>query len=474
MLLTETIEESVFMSVESLQESFAAIHAASRRHIVVDWPTRQRRLQQLALLLKEQQQAITAAIAEDFEQRNAIETAVLELIPSTQAIAHALKRGKKWMQKRPVKTSWLFWPASNHVLPQPKGVIGIVVPWNYPLFLTIGPLVDALVAGNRAMVKLSEHAPVFAELMARIMPLYFQEDEVCVINGGADIAAAFTALPFDHLLFTGSTTIGKHVMQAAAPNLTPVTLELGGKSPVIVHDVRDLPAAVARIMYGKMVNAGQTCIAPDYVLLPESLQDAFVAAAQTWFQQTYPNWLNNPDFTHIINAEQNQRLQAYLTEAEQQGARIIALAAAQTGLIAPSLVLNAPAHCRVMQEEIFGPILPIVTTPSLDDSIHYINARPRPLACYVFSQDKAVQERCLQEIVAGGMCVNEVLLHVAQDGLPFGGIGPSGMGAYHGKTGFDSLSHLKAVLVQKRFNTMDLMGPPYGRTIRLLLKFLKP
>ncbi|WP_171460878.1 coniferyl aldehyde dehydrogenase [Vitreoscilla sp. C1] len=462
------------MSAESLQESFAAIHAASRRHIIVDWATRQHRLQQLLLLLKEQQHAITAAIAEDFGQRNPIETSVLELIPSTQAIQHALKHGKKWMRKRPVKTSWLFLPASNHVLPQPKGVIGIVVPWNYPLFLTIGPLVDALVAGNRAMIKLSEHAPVFAALMARIIPLYFQDDEVNMVTGGAEVAAAFCALPFDHLLFTGSTAIGKHVMQAAAPNLTPVTLELGGKSPVLIHDVRHLQQAVARIMYGKMVNAGQTCIAPDYLLIHHTLLDDFVAAAQAWFAKTYPKWEQNSDFTHIINTQQNQRLQAYLDEAQIQGARIMALAPAKEGLIAPSLVIDAPNHCALMQEEIFGPILPIVTTASLDDSIHYINARPRPLACYVFSQDSAVQERCLQEIVAGGMCINEVLLHVAQDGLPFGGIGPSGMGAYHGKTGFDSLSHLKAVLVQKRFNTMGLMGPPYGVVIRSLLKILKP
>ena len=460
------------MNVTSLQESFSALYEASREQVMVSWSVRQQRLQQLQSLLMQNQDTIIQAIATDFGNRHRSETAVVEIIPSLQAIKHALKHGKRWMNQRKAKTSWLFWPAQNHILPQPKGVIGIVVPWNYPLYLTLGPLVDALVAGNRAMVKLSEHAPHFAQTMQQLVPLYFQDNEVCVVTGDADVAQAFCALPFDHLIFTGSTAVGKKVMQAAATNLTPVTLELGGKSPVIIHQSQHFKNTVARVMYGKMVNAGQTCIAPDYVLLEKGLQDAFVEQAQAWFTKTYPNWQNNTDFTHIINTTQQQRLQGYLDQAQAQGARIIALAPAKDGLIAPSIVINAPDDCDVMQEEIFGPILPMVAVDSLNEAIAYVNTRARPLACYVFSDDTETQERCLQEIVAGGMCVNEVLLHVAQESLPFGGIGPSGMGAYHGQIGFDSLSHLKPVLRQKRFNTMGLMAPPYGRLIKLLLKFL--
>ena len=461
-------------SSAELQEQFAALYSASRQELSVPWSTRKRRLQQLQALLKEQQKPLLDAIAADFGQRSHTESTILELIPSHNGIKHALKHGEKWMKRRKAATSWLFKPATCYVQPQPKGVIGIVSPWNYPLFLIIGPLVDAFVAGNRAMVKISEHVPQFAEAMATLVPQYFQADELTIVTGGADIAAAFSALPFDHLLFTGSTAVGKHVMRAAAANLTPVTLELGGKSPVIIATDADLPKAVERIMYGKMINAGQTCIAPDYVLLQHNQLDEFVRLAQAWFDKHYPNWDSNTDFTRIINSTQLQRLQTWLNEAHSNGAQVVTLAKQRADFLTPCLVHQAPDDCQLMQQEIFGPILPLVTVDSVQAAIDYINVRPRPLACYVFAEQEELIEQCVKKTVAGGMCVNDVVLHVAQDDLPFGGIGPSGMGAYHGKTGFETMSHLKSVFVQKPKNMAALMSPPYGKRVKTLLKFLKP
>lgn len=462
------------MKHDDLHEQFAAIHTASRHEQLVAWSVRKRRLQQLQALLKQHQQAIINAINADFGQRCATETTVLEIIPSNNAIKHALKHGEKWMKRRKVATGWLFKPAKSYIQPQPKGVIGIVAPWNYPLFLIIGPLVDAFVAGNRAMVKISEFVPTFADLMAEIVPHYFQADELSIVTGDADIASAFTALPFDHLLFTGSTAVGKHVMAAAAKNLTPVTLELGGKSPVIITEEVNLTKAVDRIMYGKMINAGQTCIAPDYVLLPESMRDEFIALTKTWFAKHYPHWQTNPDFTSIINDKQLQRLLALVSDAHHHGATVDAFATAADGQLAPCLIYNVPDACHVMQEEIFGPILPLISVNSTQEAIDYINARPRPLACYVFGEAQERIEHCVANVVSGGMCVNDVVLHVAQENLPFGGIGPSGMGAYHGIVGFESLSHMKAVFVQSPKNFMFVMKPPYGKRIKTLLRFLKP
>lgn len=459
----------------SLQEQFAAIHAASRHEQMVTWATRQRRLKQLLLLLKEQQGALTTAIEADFGQRNPIETTVLEIVPSTNAIKHALKHGEKWMRRRSVGTSWLFRFGKSRIQPQPKGVVGIIAPWNYPLFMLIGPLVSAFVAGNRAMIKTSEYAPHFAEAMAEIVPLYFQSDELCVVTGGVSEAIAFTELPFDHIVFTGSTQVGKQVMRAASANLTPVTLELGGKSPVIIANDVNLEQAVARIMYGKMINAGQTCIAPDYVLLPHAMRDEFIRLAKLWFEQHYPDWANNTDFTCIINNKQLQRLQTWLNEAQSAGCQVVPLASQQRAdFLTPCLAYDVPDNTHLCQDEIFGPILPLVCVDSVQAAIDYINMRPRPLACYVFGDNHEMLEQCVMDTVSGGMCINDVILHVAQDNLPFGGIGPSGMGAYHGQIGFDTLSHLKAVFIQSPYNFASLMAPPYGKRIKTLLKFLKP
>ena len=416
----------------TLQEQHHLLYQASRHELLVPWSTRKRRLEQLQALLKTHQHTLLAAIAADFGQRSTTESTILELIPANNAIKYALKHGEKWMQRRKAATSWLFKPATAFVQPQPKGVIGIVSPWN------------------------------------------FQADELTIITGGVEVASAFSALPFDHLLFTGSTTVGKHVMRAAANSLTPVTLELGGKSPVIIATDAHLPKAVERIMYGKMINAGQTCIAPDYVLLQHNQLDEFLRLAQAWFDKHYPDWDSNTDFTRIINSTQLQRLQTWLNEAHSNGAKVLPLAKQRADFLTPCLVHAAPESCQLMQQEIFGPILPIVTVDSVQAAIDYINVRPRPLACYVFAEQAELIEQCVKKTVAGGMCVNDVVLHVAQEALPFGGIGPSGMGAYHGKTGFETMSHMKAVFVQKPKNMVSMMSPPYGKRVKTMLRFLKP
>ena len=462
-----------------LQARFDPLYQASRQHTDVPWPLRQQRLQQLARMVREHRHAIADAIHADFGNRSRHETDLLELFPTLAGIRHALKHGKQWMCPRKVATDWWFWPARNRILPQPLGVVGIIAPWNYPLFLTTGPLIAALVAGNRALVKTSEHAPAFGQWLAHTVPQYFADNELAIIEGDADVAAAFSALPFDHLLFTGSTAVGRLVMRAAAANLTPVTLELGGKSPTLILDDADLDQAVARVMSGKLVNAGQTCIAPDYVLLPPALQAAFIEKARAWVAQHYPNLAANRDYSHIINPTQLARLQGYLQQAAAAGAEIVPLVpdatnqnAGNSTLLPPHIVCNTPAHSPLMQEEIFGPLLPLVPYQQLDEALEYIRARPRPLALYVFGKAQAQIDHVLRNTVSGGVSVNDTLFHVAQENLPFGGVGASGMGAYHGRTGFDTFSHLKPIFTQAKRNGMGLLAPPYGKTFAAILKIL--
>lgn len=464
------------MNTDRLRQHFEQLHQASRQHTDVPWALRQRRLQQLARMVREHRTAIADAISTDFGHRSRHETDLLEIFPTLAGIRHALRHAPKWMKPRKVAADWWFWPARNRIIPQPLGVVGIVTPWNYPLYLTTGPLIAALAAGNRAMVKTSEYAPAFALWLADTVPHYFNEDELQIVGGGAESAAAFCALPFDHLLFTGSTAIGRLVMRAAADNLTPITLELGGKSPVLILADADLDHAVARVMTGKLVNAGQTCIAPDYVLLPQRLQAAFADKARNWVAHHYPNLGNNRDYSHIINPKQLERLQGCLNEAAEAGAEVLPLSTPTNNngntLLAPHIIQAAGDHTRLMQEEIFGPLLPLVPYADLDEALAYVRARPRPLALYVFGQETAHIDRVLHNTVSGGVSVNDTLFHVAQENLPFGGVGASGMGAYHGQTGFDTFSHLKPVFIQAKINGMNLLTPPYGKTFALILKVL--
>ena len=437
-------------------------------------PAAQRRqwLKSLREVLVAEQQALVEALRQDFGNRSADETLLAELMPSLQGIHYASRHLKGWMKASRRKVGVAFQPASAKVAYQPLGVVGVIVPWNYPLFLAVGPLVGALSAGNRVMLKLSEATPATGLLLKRLLERVFPSDLVCVVLGEADVGIAFSRLPFDHLLFTGATSVGRQVMRAAADNLTPVTLELGGKSPAIVsHDV-PLKDAAERIAFGKTLNAGQTCVAPDYVLVPAERLDAFVDAYRQAVLGFYPQVHGNPDYTHIINERQLARLNHYLDDARRKGARVVELYPQTPDAgrcLAPQVLLNVNDGMTVMQDEIFGPLLPIVPYGELDEALAYINARPRPLALYYFGYDKAAQHHVLAHTHSGGACLNDTLLHVAQDDMPFGGIGPSGMGHYHGHEGFLTFSKAKGVLVKQRFNAARVIYPPYGKGLQKLV-----
>ncbi len=462
--------------VPAMSSVFGAMHAASRRDQLPPWSVRADRLRRLRQLIRANQAAIAQAIHDDFTNRPRQETALLEVFPSLAAIDDALRHGKRWMRVRRARTGFWFLPGKSRLVPQPLGVVGIVVPWNYPLYLAIGPLAGALAAGNRVMVKLSEYTPRFAALFAQLTLAVFAPDEVAVVNGDAEVASAFSALPFDHLLFTGSTSVGHHVMRAAAANLTPVTLELGGKSPAIIGPGADFARAVERIVVGKLLNAGQTCIAPDYVLVPQAQRERFVDEARRCVARLYPDIARSPDYTSIISPRHFARLASLIETAGEAGARVVPLSDAAPDADArrlpPVLLLDAPPQSTAMQEEIFGPVLPVVAYDTVDEAIGYINARPRPLALYVFERQRGVVNRVLAQTVAGGVTVNDTIFHIAQDDMPFGGVGASGMGAYHGQAGFDTFSQLKPVFHQAGLNGAGLLKPPYGKRFEAMLRLL--
>ena len=361
------------------------------------------------------------------------------------------------------------------VMPQPVGVVGIVVPWNYPLFLTMAPLAGALAAGNRVMVKLPEFTPAASAVLARLFDECFDPGLVTAVTGDAEVAKAFVRLPFDHLLFTGSTTVGRQVMRAAADNLTPVTLELGGKSPVVLASDADFPAAAGSITSGKFLNAGQTCIAPDYALVPANRLEEFIEILRAEIEKQYPCATENRDYTSIINEKQCGRLERYLDEARTAGTRIISIEGAASPAerrIPPTLVIDPPDHLKLMQEEIFGPILPIKPYQTLDEAIRYINERPRPLALYLYTRSSQAKDQVLRRTVSGGVSINDTLLHIAVEDLPFGGVGPSGLGSYHGRSGFDTFSKRKPVFERSGFSGSALLRPPYGRLHDRIMRFL--
>lgn len=352
-------------------------------------------------------------------------------------------------------------------------MIGILAPWNYPLLLALGPLVDALAAGNRAMLKPSELTPEFSELLAHLVSEYFRPDEVAVVTGGVEVAQAFAALPFDHLVFTGSTAVGRKVAAAAAANLTPVTLEMGGKSPAIIAREYPLDKAARSILLGKFVNAGQTCIAPDYLLVSADKAETVARMILASVQQAYPDPQTNPQFGNVITQRHRDRLLGAIKEARSAGATILQSGlAGQTGKIPPTVVLHAPEGSLLLNEEVFGPILPIVAYDDLDEALEFINARPRPLALYAFTNDRNILDKILDSAISGGVTLNGTLLHIAQDRLPFGGVGDSGTGAYHGRDGFLRLSRARAVYKPGFVNMFEIMGPPFGRLARLVIRFL--
>lgn len=427
-------------------------------------------LDALHRLLASNQQAIIEAISADFGNRSADETRLAEIMPSLHGIHYARRRLRRWMKPSRRSVGLAFQPASAKVVYQPLGVIGIIVPWNYPLYLAIGPLIGALAAGNRVMLKMSESTSATGLLLKDLLAQVFPEDQVAVVLGEADVGIAFSRLPFDHLLFTGSTSIGRQVMRAAAENLTPVTLELGGKSPAIVSANVPLADAAERIAFGKTLNAGQTCVAPDYVLVPRARIEGFIEAYRQVIRRFYPQLSDNPDYTSIINPRQQARVQDYLDDAQARGARLLPLfEQSQDRRMPHHLLLDVTDEMRVMQDEIFGPLLPIVPYDDLEQALAYVNARPRPLALYYFGYDKAEQQTVLERTHSGGVCLNDTLLHVAQDDLPFGGVGPSGMGHYHGHEGFLTFSKAKGVFIKQRFNASRLIYPPYGKALQKLV-----
>ena len=435
--------------------------------------TRRGWLTRLRAVLVEQQETLIEAVSQDFGNRSRDETLFAELLPSLQSIDHVCKHLRRWMKpsRRPLGIA--FQPGSAQVVYQPLGVVGVIVPWNYPIFLAIGPLIGALAAGNRVMIKMSESTPATSQRMKELLASVFPEEQVAVVLGEAEVGAAFSRLPFDHLLFTGATSIGRHILHAAADNLTPVTLELGGKSPAIVSGSVPLDDAAERIAFGKTMNAGQTCVAPDYVLVPEDRLDAFVEAYRRVIGRFYPQLADNPDYTCIINPRQPARLNSYLDDAQSKGARLLPLfVEGQERRLPHTLLLDVSDDMLVMQDEIFGPLLPIVPYRQIDDAIAYINARPRPLALYYFGYEHDEQQQVISRTHSGGVGINETLLHVAVCDLPFGGIGPSGMGHYHGHEGFLTFSKAKAVLRKPRLNATKVLYPPYGTAMQKLLRRL--
>lgn len=431
------------------------------------------RLYQLEDMVRKRAQSFADAISADFGNRSRFETDLLETAVTISAIRHARKNVKWWMQPSYREVGFNFWPGSAWVRPEPLGVIGIVSPWNYPLQLALSPLVDAVAGGNRVIIKPSEYTPNFCDLLKRAISETFAEDEIAVVLGGPEVAAEFSRLPFDHLVFTGSTSVGHKVAASAAENLTPTTLELGGKSPAVVCPSASMVKAVKAIAYGKFINAGQTCIAPDYVLAPRERMIEFSEMIIAEARRAYPDL--GPDYSSMISERSYDRLMSAITEAETGGAKVMRHPAPSDRarrVLPPVVVLDPPQDSLLVREEIFGPVLPVIGYDTLDDALDWINQHPHPLALYVFANDTREQSRVLDRTQSGGVTVNGTLLHIAQEGLPFGGVGASGWGGYHGKAGFDRFTHQRAVFKTGFVNTATLLAPPYGVRARRLLRFL--
>jgi coniferyl-aldehyde dehydrogenase len=430
-------------------------------------------------LLVGHKDAIGDALREDFGHRSVHATLLTDVSGSIAPLKHAKDHLRKWMkrEKRKVSPAILgLLGAKAYIEYQPKGTIGIISPWNFPVNLTFTPLAGVFAAGNRAMIKPSEFTPRTSELMARMFSSAFDETEVAVFTGGAEVGGAFSRLPFDHLLFTGATSIAYHVMKAAAENLVPTTLELGGKSPVIVGESADMALTAKRVMMGKTLNAGQICLAPDYIMVPQDRAREFVGAAASAISAMFPTLKDNPDYTSVINQRHFDRLNGYIDDARAKGAEIVELNPAKEDFrqqpyhkIPPTLVLNPTDDMAIMKDEIFGPLLPVKTYTNVDEAIGYVNGHDRPLGLYYFGKDGAEQEKVLSRTTSGGVSVNDVVMHVSMEDLPFGGIGPSGMGAYHGIDGFRTFSHPKAVFQQAGRDLTAMMRPPYGAAIQKML-----
>ncbi len=465
------MHQNNFISVLELKQNFKNLKSEFENK---KFPTQKERIADLNVLkenlLAHKSQLVTA-LAKDYGARSEFDSLMADILPTVQHIKYSIKHLAKWMRKQKRHSGLLLYPSSLTVQFQPLGIVGIVVPWNFPINLSLGPIATALAAGNKIMVKLSEYTPETNSVIRQVLsPL---SEKITVIEGELEVAKAFVSLPFNHILFTGSTSVGKQVMKAAADNLTPVTLELGGKSPVIIAPDISIQTAVERLILGKCINAGQICVAPDYILIEESKVEELITNFKEVFNHMYPEGIEDPNFTSIIDNAQYQRLQSYLVDAKDKGANIYPVNALSNEdskhRLLPHLVTQVTDEMLIMKNEIFGPILPVKTYTSIEQAIEYINQNERPLALYIMSFDKSNIDNILQHTHSGGVCVNDTLLHVAADDAPFGGIGGSGMGQYHGKEGFLTFSHAKTVLTSHKINPRASLLNKYQTGMKSLL-----
>ena len=459
--------------------------AAFQAELPVSAETRRDRLTRAIRMLVENAEAFCTALSEDFGHRSREQSMITDVIASVRTLKHARKHLARWMkpERRPLQFPLGLLGAKAEVQYQPKGVVGVIAPWNFPVNLAMGPLAGAFAAGNRAMVKTSEFTPATTALFETLAANYFDPAELAFVSGGPDVGRAFSALPFDHLIFTGATAIGRHILHAAADNLTPVTLELGGKSPTIIGRSADIAQAAERIALGKMMNAGQICLAPDYVLVPEEKEAELIGSLRQAASTLYPRLLDNPDYTSVLGERHHERLTGYLDDARAKGGAVIEVNPAGedfTGSNArkmPLFIVRDPTDdMAVMQDEIFGPVLPVKRYGRIEEAIDFVHGRDRPLGLYYFGQDQAEERQVLERTISGGVTVNDVIFHISAEELPFGGIGPSGMGAYHGHDGFKTFSHARAVYRQPKVDIAKLAGfkPPYGAaTAKAIARELK-
>lgn len=439
-----------------------------------DLSIRRDRIDRAIALLIDHSEDFVKAVSEDFGHRSREQTLMTDIMPSVSALKHAKKHMAAWAKgekRKPTFPLGLLGAKANVVF-QPKGVVGVVSPWNFPIGMVFVPMAGILAAGNRAMVKPSEFTENVSALMAKLIPQYFDESEMAVFTGDADVGVAFSKLAFDHMIFTGATSVGRHIMRAAADNLVPVTLELGGKSPTFIGRSANQDLAGERVAIGKLMNAGQICLAPDYLLVAEDQEASMIDAVTRGAKALYPTMLSNDDYTSVVNGRNYDRLQSYLTDAREKGAEIIEVNPANEDFASANghkmplhIIRNPTDDMKVMQDEIFGPILPVKTYRNIDEAIDFVNGRDRPLGLYYFGNDKAEQEKVLSRTISGGVTINDVVFHNAMEDLPFGGVGPSGMGNYHGQDGFRTFSHARAVYKQPKLDVAGMAGfkPPYGK-----------
>jgi len=476
-MTSEQSDQATSATAQHMQTQLEAQRRAYLAEGEVTDAVRHDRLERAINALRNHEKPLVAALSEDFGHRSEHQSLFTDIAASIGPLRHAQANFKQW--RKPEKRKVGPFPlnllgAKARVEYQPLGVIGVISPWNFPVNLTFAPLAGILAAGNRCMIKPSEFTPATSAAMAEALAAEFDQEEICVVQGGPEVGAEFTQLAFDHMLFTGATSVARHVMRAAAENLVPVTLELGGKSPVILGRSADMQKSADAIMAGKMLNAGQICLAPDYVFVPTDRMREFVQASEQAVQKMYPTLLDNADYTSVVNERHYDRINEYVNEARDKGAEVVEINPAKEDFrqqpnhkIPPTLVLDPSDDLKVMQDEIFGPVMPVKPYDQVEDTIDYVNDKARPLGLYYFGQDSAEEERVLSHTTSGGVTVNDVVMHVAQEDLPFGGVGPSGMGSYHGLDGFRTFSHAKAIFRQSKINVAELAGlrPPYGEKI---------